>query len=589
MPSTPYSITFHKTCQYTAIYLSDMRTGVFGFARSCSMIKELILEPRELRTMFINHDELMWILRRIYGQRYCRATLIDKFKGHSISSILPYYDKIDLLFDSLDDKISVINKLIPALRARTNTPLPNAPKIAGNISYTRLKHELLPAIVEALNAEQHATLEPGARVMVRLNSTSFQAKPGSEGFITGKSEQHSTVRFYAISGRFSTDTVAAEMADDDLEVMPQGQLNKRHDNLSNAAEYLFDDALLRAMRNKLDADVYASVANLTVNYLVQNGFLRPDGEEFSCVLEQIFPVLAPEFDKTYRNRKLFTSSTLSSPPSERKAHVLSLELTSGCDYNRCTFCTEYADLPVATKTVSEFKKHVDQVADAIGSARSGIQRLFIGSGNSLGVETEQLLQSLAYARETFHPQKITLYGRTSAILAKSPSALDRIKEAGVTLIYWGLESGSDEVLSYTNKGCSQKDMIAAAQKLSNAGIDVSAMLIPGLGGLKFSDQHIMGSLELLHNIDIKYLTLMAINPDQESQYAKNMRTETDNRHLTADEVNHQVYKFLTGLQPTGLQIGMFTGEIDLVSSNTKRFNTEFTPANKEALLNFFWN
>ena len=98
------------------------------------------------------------------------------------------------------------------------------------------------------------------------------------------------------------------MADKDLEVIAPEQFTKRHENTNNAAEYLFDDALLRAMRNKLHADVYASVANLAVNYLVQKGFLRPDGEEFVCVLEQIFPVIAPEFDKAYRNRKLFTSS-----------------------------------------------------------------------------------------------------------------------------------------------------------------------------------------------------------------------------------------------------------------------------------------
>ncbi len=539
--------------------------------------------------MFISHNDLMWILRRIYGQRYTRDTLIDKFTGHSILSLLPSYNGIDALFSLLDDKTSVVKKVLPAIKARINRPIADLAVETDNITFLELKEQLLPILIQALHSERFSTLETGARVMIKPNSTCIQAKPGSEGFITAKNQYSSTVRFYAISGRFSVDTFSADIADEDLQIISRRGLINRHQNLESAAEYLFNDAILRAMRGRLNNAVYTCVAHLAVNFLVQQGYLRPDGAEFVCVLDRIFPVMAPEFDKTYRNRELFSSRTLSSPPSERKAHVLSLELTSGCDYNRCTFCTEYANLPVATKSLPEFKLHIDQVADSIGSARSGIQRLFIGSGNTLGVATEQLLQALDYACEVFHPQKITLYGRTSAILGKSVEELTKIKEAGVTLIYWGLESGSDEVLSYTNKGCTRDQMVAAAQKLAAAGIDVSAMLIPGLGGLKFSDEHVMGSLELLHNIDIKYLTLMAINPDPASLYAKNMQFATDNRHLTADEVNAQVYNLLKGLKPTGLQIGMFTEEIDLVSSNTKRFNTEFTPANKEALLNSFWN
>ncbi|PLX88022.1 MAG: hypothetical protein C0618_05290, partial [Desulfuromonas sp.] len=48
--------------------------------------------------------------------------------------------------------------------------------------------------------------------------------------------------------------------------------------------------------------------------------------------------------------------------------------------------------------------------------------------------------------------------------------------------------------------------------------------------------------------------------------------------------NVQVYRLLTGLNPTGLNIGMFTEEIDQVSSNSMSFNSQFTAANKELLL-----
>ena len=156
------------------------------------------------------------------------------------------------------------------------------------------------------------------------------------------------------------------------------------------------------------------------------------------------------------------------------------------------------------------------------------------------------------------------------------------------MIYWGLESGSDEVLNYVCKDCTRKDMIDAAKMLAEAEIETSAMLMPGVGGLRLSEEHVAGTLELLHSIDLTYLTLLSINPSENSVYAQNMRTEKDNRDLTSDEVNAQVYRLLAGLEPSGLQIGMFTEEVDQVSSNTMRFNYPFTEANKKLLLRDFW-
>ncbi len=539
--------------------------------------------------MFVSRDELAWMLRRIYGQRISRDTLLRKFQSHGMTSLFPYYPGTDVLFDRLDDKTGVVKKLLPALEARINNNIDGFDSVAEKISYRDVAHHLLPIIEGSLRLEDSSVLAEGARVSLRPDSRSIHAKPGSEGFITEKSEGMSRVRFYAMTGRYGVDVFSADIPDDDLQVLTMASLLEGHQDLASLAEYLFHDAMLRSMRASFDASVYAFAADLAVQYLLDNGFLKRDGAELVGVLDRIFPALAPGFDQTYRNPGLFSSPTLSSPPSERKAHVLTLELTTGCDYNKCTFCSEYTHLTAETKSFAAFREHVDRVAESIGAEKSGIQRLFIGSGNSLGVDTERLLKCLHYARDVFDPQKITLYGRTASILEKSADELKRLREAGLTLVYWGLESGSDAVLNYICKGCTRADMIAAAKKLAGAGIEVSAMLMPGVGGVKYSEQHVAGTLELLHSIDIKYLTLLAINPAESCEYESRMRSETDNRHLTPDEVNAQVYKLLEGLEPSSVQIGMFTEEIDQASSNTKRFNCQFTAANKEFLLREFWN
>lgn len=537
--------------------------------------------------MFVSHDDLVWMLRQIYGQRIKRDKLIFRFKNHGLSSLLPYFDRLDTLFDQHHDKLGVKKKALPALEARINRAIDDLAGTGNRLTFLDLQNHLLPLLIRSLNSENSSALEKGARVRVRPDTDSIHVRPGSEGFITEKLDGAAKVRFYSLTGRYGVDLLSREIGDEELQVLTRDDLLARHRDLPSAAHYFFRDSLLRAMKAGMDSSVYSCAADHAVQFLTDKGFMKIEGDECIGVLDRIFPVLAPQLDKTYRNPNLFSSATLSSPPSERKAHVLRLELTTGCAYNRCTFCSEYSDMPAVTKTFAAFKEHVDAVADSIGSEKSRIQRLFIGGGDALGVSTELLVESFNYASSIFNPEKISLYGRTASILEKSVDELKRLKQEGLALIYWGLESGSDEVLNYIRKDCTCAEMIAASQKLVDAGIEVSAMLMPGVGGLKLSQQHVAGTLHLLHNIEIKYLTLLAINPAESSLYAKTMRSEMDNRQLTAAEVNAQVYKLLQGLKPTGVQLGMFTEEIDQASSNTKRFNCRFTEANKDSLLREF--
>lgn len=533
--------------------------------------------------MFVSYDELLWMLRQVYGRRFRREELIRKFSNRGISSLLPYVAGVETFYNNLDDKTDVVKKAIRALEVRINREI-DPGLLSTTTSFKDLQQQLLLVIVRSIEGEDSSALAKGARVSVRQDCDSRYVRPGSEGFVTEKFDSSSRVRFYFTAGPYGTDTFSTELPDEELQVLTVESLLARHGDVEGVAQYFYNDSFLRSMKSKLDSAVYSLTANLAVHFLLDAGFLKPDGDELVGVLDRIFPVLAPGFDRAYKDPQLFSSPTLSCPPSERKAHVLRLELTTGCDYNRCTFCSEYTDMVAVTKSFDQFKDHVDRVADMIGSERSRIQRLFIGSGNSLGVDTGLLLRCLGYATDVFSPEKISLYGRTTSILAKSCDELKKLKESGLSLIYWGLESGSDEILDYICKDCTRDDMINASKKLAAAGIEVSAMLMPGVGGLKFSQQHVEATQDLLHNMDIKYLTLLSINPSESSLYERNMQSAVDNRHLTPEEVKVQVYQLLEGLKPSGVHIGMFTEEIDQASSNTMRFNCHFTEANKEILL-----
>ena len=548
----------------------------------------MILTLSSSEDMFVSHNELLWMLRQVDGQRVNREKLLRKFTNHGISSLLPYFDGIESLFDSSNDKFSIMKNVIRALEARINHIIAAADFSPEELTYRSAHKFLSKVLIETVSREDSSALEKGARVRVKLESKASYAKPGSEGFITEKSSDTAKVKLYSSAGRYGVDTLSLEIPENELEVLPVATLLERHLDFKGIARYYFNDSVLRAMKASIDSSVYSFAANLAAQFLVDEGYVKIAGDEFISVPKRIFSVLAPKLDAAYKDTSLFSSHSLSSPPSERKPHVLRLELTTGCDYNKCTFCSEYSDLPPVTKSFDQFREHVDRVALSIGSEKARIQRLFIGSGKSLGVATKQLLKALNYASDIFKPLRISLYGRTASILEKSVDELKLLKEAGLCMVYWGLESGSDEVLSYVCKDCTHNDMIEAAKRLAAAEIETSAMVMPGVGGLKLSEKHVAGTLDLLHSIDLNYLTLLAINPCEDSLYEKTMQMEPDNRHLTPDEVNSQVYQLLEGLKPTGFQIGMFTEEVDQVSSNTMRFNYQFSASNKELLLREFW-
>ncbi len=195
----------------------------------------------------------------------------------------------------------------------------------------------------------------------------------------------SKVRFYSFPGRYNSDVVSIDVPDTELEVLNLDELLDRHQSIAGIARYYFNDSMLRAMKAHIDTSVYAYAANSALQFLVDEGFVRIKNEDYIGVPERIFSALAPKLDAAYKDESLFSSHSLSSPPSERKAHVLRLELTTGCDYNQCTFCSEYAGMSAVTKSLEQFKQHTDRVVSAIGSERAKIKRLFIGSGNSLGL------------------------------------------------------------------------------------------------------------------------------------------------------------------------------------------------------------
>lgn len=197
------------------------------------------------------------------------------------------------------------------------------------------------------------------------------------------------------------------------------------------------------------------------------------------------------------------------PPSE--AGSLILQITTGCSYNKCTFCRIYKGKKFAVKSEEKIEKHI-----LMGKHYApNPEKIFLADGDVLCLSTARLL-SLLQAVKTHFPnvKQISSYAGPRDLLRKSPEDLIKIREAGLALLYTGVESGSDKVLKAVNKGLTREQMITAGKKAKAAGFALSSMIISGLGGKELLKEHAIDSATIISEINPDYFALLTLMIDE---------------------------------------------------------------------------
>ena len=194
------------------------------------------------------------------------------------------------------------------------------------------------------------------------------------------------------------------------------------------------------------------------------------------------------------------------PPSE--AYSLIIQTTLGCSRNKCTFCSMYKSKKFTIKPLEQIKKEIDFFRIYVKKA----ERIFLADGDALIMPMKILKEIFIYINEKFpEAERISLYGSPKSILLKTPEELLELKNLGLGLIYLGVESGSDKILSSVKKGVSREEIIAAGKKVKKVGIPLSVTAIAGLGGKENSIEHAVETASLISEINPDYfgvLTLM---------------------------------------------------------------------------------
>lgn len=230
------------------------------------------------------------------------------------------------------------------------------------------------------------------------------------------------------------------------------------------------------------------------------------------------------------------------PPSE--ASSLILQATVGCSHNKCLFCTLYKGKQFRIRPLDEMIRDLEWARQHHGAE---IERVFLADGDALIMETQDLLTVFDKCRELFGGLKrIGIYGSPQSILEKSSDELAALKEAGLGILYLGIESGSEAVLEKMNKGVTADQMIAAGRRVKASGIALSAMIILGLGGKELSLEHAKESARVCSAIQPEYLSLLTLMIEEGSPLNALIRSGKFSE-ITPSEAMKELREMVSGL------------------------------------------
>ena len=232
------------------------------------------------------------------------------------------------------------------------------------------------------------------------------------------------------------------------------------------------------------------------------------------------------------------------PPSE--ANNLIIQATLGCSFNQCSFCSMYRSKNYVARPVK------DTIHDIKLAARQWPEahRVFLADGDALTLATDHLLEILRALQQALpRLTRVSCYATPANILRKTESELKQLREHKLNLLYLGIESGNNTILKKITKGASQKGLAEALTKADRCDMKVSATVILGLAGQSLWQDHIDGTIELLNQAPVSYLSTLQLylEPQQQPEFLEKFGTE-----FTAAndrQILEELARLVAGIEP----------------------------------------
>jgi coproporphyrinogen III oxidase-like Fe-S oxidoreductase len=196
------------------------------------------------------------------------------------------------------------------------------------------------------------------------------------------------------------------------------------------------------------------------------------------------------------------------PPSEADSALI--RVTRGCPWNHCTFCGMYKGSQYELRPLAEIAADIGMLEDIF----PGSQTVFIADSDSLQhpdiLEVVQLI-----SRRLPEAKRITSYARAHTLKHKGVETLKALREAGLSRVHVGLESGDRSILKAIRKGATPEIMIEGGSAARQAGLELCFYVLCGIGGETRWPEHADGTARVInaaHPDFVRLRTLTLVPP-----------------------------------------------------------------------------
>lgn len=229
------------------------------------------------------------------------------------------------------------------------------------------------------------------------------------------------------------------------------------------------------------------------------------------------------------------------PPSE--ANSLIIQVTIGCSYNKCTFCSMYKNKTFKIKDINSIKEELKEARILYKS----VKRIFLADGDAFILKTSNLIDLLQEIKKLFPEcERISSYATPRAILTKSEKDIKILQENGLKMLYVGIESGNNKVLENINKGITSDEIITAGKKAIRCNMILSVTLISGLGGINLWKEHAIDSAHIVSAINPHYIGLLTLMVEKDTVLQQKINTG-EMILLTPKQILEETYEFINNL------------------------------------------
>jgi radical SAM superfamily enzyme YgiQ (UPF0313 family) len=191
------------------------------------------------------------------------------------------------------------------------------------------------------------------------------------------------------------------------------------------------------------------------------------------------------------------------PPNEASSALI--RASRGCPWNRCLFCTMYKICTFQPRPVDDVKKDVDVAVRLFPGART----VFIADSDSLAMKNSE--EIIRYIKACFpSAERITSYARAKTLMHLGAARLMKLRDAGLTRVHVGLESGDETTLSFLQKGATPQEMIAGGKAAKDAGLELSLYVLIGAGGKDRLTEHAVESAGVCTAINPDFIRLRTL-------------------------------------------------------------------------------